>query len=129
MHHPKQCGEQSHWALQCQKVIPHDPTWLAKQQCYSCGQTGHLKSDCPLKAIISKERHGENNTSSSTTRGKCNTNKDPLTIQLLRLPEISLQSHPKIITLLQRMQKAKVISQRDITSKAQRHGGMQEEEK
>ena len=82
------------------RFIPHDPAWLAKQQCYSCGQTGHLKSDCPLKAIISKERHGENKTSSSmsskATQGKCNTNKDPLIIQLLRLPEISLQSHPKI---------------------------------
>ena len=34
--------------------------------------------------------------STKATQGKCNTNKDPLTIQLLPLPEISLQSNPKI---------------------------------
>ena len=31
---------------QCIKNIPHDPAWLAKQQCYACGQAGYLKKDC-----------------------------------------------------------------------------------
>ena len=57
------CGEQGHWAKQCQKKIPHDPAWLEKQQCFACGQTGHLKVDCKSTVKVSGVKDARRNSS------------------------------------------------------------------
>ena len=89
------CGEEGHWARECKKEIPHDSAWLQTQRCYSCGQYGHLKKDCKTATTNCK-------LSGSATTPKArdiNTNHDPLTIQLLRLPEVNLKDHPKLLNI------------------------------
>ncbi len=90
------CGETGHWAAQCKKDIPHDPAWLEKQQCYACGQKGHLKADCPLRIKASHTKYVKSTSELSKNK---ETNNDSLAIQLLRLPEVDLTDHPKLINL------------------------------
>lgn len=90
------CGEMGHWASQCKKDIPHDPAWLQKQHCYACGQKGHLKADCSLRTTSS---YTKKVTSTCELNKNKDTNNDPLTIQLLRLPEVELKGHPKLYNL------------------------------
>ena len=85
------CGE-GHWAKECKKEIPHDSAWLPRQRCYTCGQYGHLKKDCEL-AI----RNGKLYENISPKVKDINIDHDPLTIQLLRLPEVNLKDHPKLV--------------------------------
>lgn len=86
------CGEEGHWAKECKKEIPHDSTWLQRQCCYTCGQYGHLKKDCEL-AI----RNGKLNKNVTPKVKDINIDHDPLTIQLLRLPEVNLKDHPNLV--------------------------------
>ncbi|KAJ7386196.1 hypothetical protein OS493_010589 [Desmophyllum pertusum] len=88
------CGEEGHWANKCKKDIPHDQAWLLKQQCYTCGQYGHLKKDCKIvKSTVTKCKQYGNKTAPKV---KETNNNDPLTIQLLRLPEVDLTGHVKL---------------------------------
>ena len=86
------CGEEGHWAKECKKEIPHDSAWLPRQRCYTCGQYGHLKKDCEL-AI----RNGKINKNITPLVTDINIDHDPLTIQLLCLPEVNLKDHPKVV--------------------------------
>ena len=98
------CGETGHWAVQCKKNIPHDPKWLEKQQCYACGQKGHLKADCSLRIKASHTKYVKS-TSGSLSKNK-ETNNDPLTIQLLRLPEVDLTNPYETTSAVQRLKSA-----------------------
>ena len=88
------CGEEGHWAKECKKEIPHDSAWLQRQRCYTCGQYGHLKKDCEL--AITNCKLYRNMT--PKVKG-INIDHDPLTIQLLRLPEVKLKDHPKLVII------------------------------
>ena len=88
------CGEEGHWAKECKKEIPHDSAWLQRQRCYTCGQYGHLKKDCEL--AITNCKLYRNMT--PKVKG-INIDHDPLTIQLLRLPEVKLKDHPKLVNI------------------------------
>ena len=80
------CGEEGHWAKECKKEISHDSACLQRQCCYTCGQYGHLKKDCEL-AI----RNGKLNKNVNPKVKDINIDHDPLTIELLRLPEVNLK--------------------------------------
>lgn len=86
------CGEEGHWAKECKKEIPHDSAWLPRQRCYTCGQYGHLKKDCELDI-----RNGKINKNITPLVTDINIDHDPLTIQLLCLPEVNLKDHPKVV--------------------------------
>ena len=74
------------------KEIPHDSAWLQRQRCYTCGEYGRLKKDCQL-AI----RNGKLYENITFKVKDINIDHDPLTIQLLRLPEVNVKDHPKLI--------------------------------
>lgn len=86
------CEEEGHWAKECKKEIPHDSAWLQRQRCYTCGQYGHLRKDCEL-AI----RNGKLYENITPKVKDINIDHDPLTIQLLGLPEVNLKDYPKLV--------------------------------
>ncbi|XP_070547064.1 uncharacterized protein [Ptychodera flava] len=67
------CGVKGHWARQCRAKAKHDEEWLKHQNCYFCGEAGHLKKSCPKLNI----RFSENGTPAA---------------EVLKLPEVNLDN-------------------------------------